>query len=328
MSKRDAWLFALVGWDPTWQRRIPVRIRAAWIAAVTLLGSALAALTGMAAYLMPREHRWVPLAIMTLAVLVLHGVQIVLRREVLERLDSEEDQRAAQRIQARLVPSALPDVPGLELAAHYSPFGLIGGDYYDVVRLTDSRVLVAIADVSGKGTGAALLTANLQALLHFATAREHPLEEMAGAINTHLVRHTEPGRFVTLVLAALDLGAGRLRYVNAGHNPPLGITPDGGLLRLAGTGLPVGLMGNATYACGEVEVPKGTTLLFYTDGLSERSNAAQELFGEERIVEILRGVASRPAQKVVEAVSQGVGRFAGGASPEDDMAVLVVRVLA
>lgn len=324
--RRDAWLFALLGWDPTFERRVPTRIQVAWVAAVSLLGGALASLAAIAAYLMPREHRWVPLAIMTVGVLVLHGVQIVLRREVLERLDAEEDQKAAQRIQARLVPGALPDVPGVDVAAHYSPFRLIGGDYYDLVPLGASRVLVAIGDVSGKGTGAALLTANVQALLHFAIARTQPLLEIAGAMNAHLVRHTEPGRFVTMVLAELDLEERRLRYVNAGHSPPLGIRPDGGLVRIEGTGLPLGLVSAAAYTCGEVELPRGTTLLFYTDGLSERPNPAQDLFGEGRIAGVLRETAGMSAQRVLDAVERAAQRFADGALPEDDMALLVLRV--
>jgi serine phosphatase RsbU (regulator of sigma subunit) len=323
--RRDAWLFALFGWDPTWQRRLPPRVRAAWIAAVILLGGTLAALAGIAAAHLPRERRWLPLAIMTVGVLVLHGVQIVLRREVLERLDAEEDERAAQRIQARLVPGTLPVLAGVELAAHYSPFRLIGGDYYDAVRTSDTRLLIAIADVAGKGTGAALLTANLQALLHFAVARGTSLVEAAEAINAHLVRHTEPGRFVTMVLAEIDLAARRLRYVNAGHNPPLGLLPGGGLLRLPGTGLPLGLVGAASYSSGEADLPAGSTLLFYTDGLSERANAAQELFGEERIVAALRAAGPRPARDVVAVVAREAQRFAAGALAEDDMALLLVR---
>ncbi len=328
MSRRDAWLFATLGWDPTWQRRVPARIKAAWIVAVVLLGTVLGALTTIATYLMPKGQRWVPLVIMLFGVVVINGVQVVLRRELLDRLDAEEDQRAAQRIQARLVPSALPGVPGIDLAGHYSPFRLIGGDFYDVVRVDETRLLVAMADVSGKGTGAALLTANLQALLRFAVSQEHPgLERVAAAMNAHLFRHMEPGRFVTMVLAEIDLRARRLRYVNAGHNPPLGLTPDGWVLRLEGTGLPLGMLAGSTYASAEIEIPAGSALLFYTDGLSERPNPEHELFGEERILAVLRASSGKPAKKVAEALLRDAQVFASGAAAEDDVALLVLRSL-
>lgn len=327
MRNRDAWLFATFGWDPTWQRRIPGRAKLAWTIAVALVGAAFGALALISAYLMPRQQRWIPLAIMVFGILLLRGVEVVLRRAVLDRLDTEDDQRAAQRIQSRLLPTALPRVPGIELACHYSPFRLIGGDYYDAVRLGESHLLVAIADVSGKGTPAALLAASLQAILHFAQSREHPPETVAAAINAHLVRHTEPSRFVTMVLGVLDLGARRMRYVNAGHSPPLGVAPDGNILRLEATGLPLGMLETSTYTCAEVEVPAGTALLLYTDGLSERANPSQELFGEERILAALREATAKPAQRIVDALLRDVDRFAEGVEPEDDTALLVVRSL-
>ena len=326
---RDDFLFAVLGWDPTWQRRLPTRTRAAWAAAVSLVGISFGGLAIIAFYFMPSEQRWIPLALAVLGVVMFAAVQVILRREFLRRLDGEEDQLTAVEIQSRLLPDPLPRMPAIELADHYSPFRLIGGDYYDAVPLDDSHLFIAMGDVSGKGTGAALLTANLQAILHFSlfVTRDQSPEAVARAINAHLAFHTAPNLFVTMVLAVIDLGAHRLRYVNAGHPPPLGIDLSGNTLRLEATGLPLGMFETSTYPLAEVAVPPGTVLLFYTDGLSERADPPQRLYGEERIAAVLRETAGQPAERIVDAVVGDALRFAGGAPPEDDTALLVLRVL-
>ncbi|HXB54065.1 MAG TPA: PP2C family protein-serine/threonine phosphatase [Vicinamibacteria bacterium] len=289
----------------------------------------LGGLAFIAVYFVSSPLRWISLALMLLGFVMFTAVQVILRREFLCRLDREEDQRTAREIQSRLLPALLPGIPGIELAAHYTPFRLIGGDYYDALPLGNSHLFIAMADVSGKGTGAALLTANLQATLHFALflTRDHSLEAVAHAMNAQLAHHTAPNVFVTMVLAVLDLSAYRLRYVNAGHAPPLGLGPDGNLLRLEATGLPLGIFETSTYAVGEVEVPPGTALLLYTDGLSERADPSQRLYGEERIAAVLRQTAGKGAEQVIDAITSDAERFAGGEQPHDDTALLVLRTL-
>ena len=186
------------------------------------------------------------------------------------------------------MPAELPRAPGFDLAARYAPFREIGGDFYEVAPLDARRWLIAMADVSGKGTGAALLTASVQALVHFAQANEPSLEAAMAAMNKHLVRFAPPGRFVTMVLGILDIEHRPFRYVNAGHNPPLGVTTAGAVLHLAATGLPLGMLEPSTYTGADVDLPPGTTCLFYTDGLVERANRADEFFGEDRTLAILR----------------------------------------
>jgi phosphoserine phosphatase RsbU/P len=325
-SRRDTWLFATLGWDPTLDRRLSRFARIAWTTAVVCVWIAVGGLTLMALYFMPAEYRWVPLALVGFAWVVFSAIQVVVRRQVLDRMDAEYDQRAAQRIQARLLPSRLPALRGLDLAAHYSPFRQVGGDYYDAVALDDARVLVTVADVSGKGTAAALLTANVQALLHFSRERETRLDVIADAINRHLVRHTESSRFVTMVIAVVDLREGRLSYVNAGHNPPIGIDGEGRPLRLDATGLPLGMMDGRPYTTGEVELTPGTRFLFYTDGLTEQRNGRDEMFGDDRALAALRSTARGTASDLIAATVDAVTRFARGADAEDDMTLLALRV--
>jgi sigma-B regulation protein RsbU (phosphoserine phosphatase) len=335
---RDAWLFGLLGWDPTWERRVPPRVKALWAVAISVITGTPGLLAILAAFLLPPERRWLPFAILVPFMLAIPVLQVTFRRELLRRLDTDADERAAREIQSRLIPAALPATPGLELAHHYAPFRIVGGDYYDAIPIDASRLLVVMADVSGKGTGAALLTASLQAILHYTAYRLVPggdveqsralaPETLAAAIDAHLLRHTEPNRFATMVLAVFDLAERRLRYVNAGHAPPLGVTADGRALRLDSTGPPLGLLEGAGWACREEALPAGTTILFHTDGLSEQPGRGGALYGEERILGALRGSAGQPADGVLAAVLRDAERFASGTPAEDDTALLVVRAV-
>jgi sigma-B regulation protein RsbU (phosphoserine phosphatase) len=304
---------------------VPRRIKIAWTAALMLIGASFAGMALIGAFFAPSGYTGILLGTMTVGILALSTIQYLVRREVMGRLDSEQEQHAAQKIQSRLLPSSLPTMAGVDLAGHYSPFKLVGGDFYDARPLGESQLLIAMADVSGKGSAAALLTANLQALLHFSHLREQPPDAVVRSINEHLVRHTEVSRFVTMVLAVFDLRTRRLRYVNAGHNPPLGVTAAGETLRLDATGPAMGWFDTAEYGCSEVDVPVGATLLFYTDGLSERANVADDQFGATRIITSLRDTSGQPATQVLETVVTSADRFAGGVQAEDDAALLVLR---
>jgi len=326
MRHRDALLFAATGWDPTWQRRLSAPARAVWATMVGALSTVFCGALLLAWLHLPPDDQWLLYVLAASWLLTVAVVQVLVRREVLTRIDIEADQIAARQIQARLLPSELPAAPGFDLAARYSPFREIGGDFYDVVALGDGRWLVVMADVSGKGTGAALLTASLQALVHFAFANEPSLEAAAAAINAHLARFAPPGRFVTMVLGVLDLERRRLRYVNAGHNPPLGVTPAGAVLRLGATGLPLGLFEAAAYTADEVDLPPGTTCVFYTDGQVERANRSGEFLGDDRLIESLRrSPRGATAAEILAALVADADRFAQGVEPADDVALLVVR---
>jgi sigma-B regulation protein RsbU (phosphoserine phosphatase) len=271
------------------------------------------------------DQRWKPYVLGGLWFLTVAVIQVLVRREVLRRIDVEADQIAAREIQMRLLPLDLPRAEGLALAAHYSPMREIGGDFYEVAPFGDRQWLIAMADVSGKGTSAALLTANLQALVHFAHANAPSLESTMAAMNSHLVRFSPADRFATMVLGIFDVERRRLRYVNAGHNPPLLMTTARDALRLSPTGLPLGMLPGSTYSTAEVELPPGTTCLFYTDGLVERENGSGEFYGEDRVVTALRGSQGAPADQMLKALVADVDRFARGAEPADDMALLLLR---
>jgi serine phosphatase RsbU (regulator of sigma subunit) len=191
-----------------------------------------------------------------------------LTTEFFRKRQLESEQIAARQIQQTLQPENVAPLPGYDLQTYYQPFRDVGGDYFDVIELTAGRTLFAIADVSGKGMAAALLAANIQALVRsIANVTANPLE-FAGRINQHLNRYTPSDRFATAVFAVLDHDSGELTYVNAGHNPPI-ISATGKTSLLKATGVPLGLLSEAEYEAGTANIPASGVLLLYTDGLTD-----------------------------------------------------------
>ena len=192
----------------------------------------------------------------------------LLTSELVRKTQLESDQIAARKIQRTLIPQELDPLPNYEIETYYQPFRDVGGDYFDVIVLSEAQTLIALADVSGKGVAAALLSANIQALVRsISGARTEPLV-LAKLINQHLCRHTPPGFFATGVFLVLNRDSGELSYVNAGHNAPI-IFGDGVIKHLEATGLPLGLFSDAKYDARTAPFVPGDSLLLFTDGLTD-----------------------------------------------------------
>src|SRR5438552_3619360 len=192
----------------------------------------------------------------------------MLTSEFVRKTQLESDQIAARQIQQTLHPEKLEKLRGYELETFYKPFRDVGGDYFDVIELPGERTLFAVADVSGKGMPAALLAANIQALVRsIANIEADPLV-LARQINRHLLRYTPTDRFATAVFIVLSRDSGELTYVNAGHNAPI-VFCSGAMTFLEATGMPLGLLSAAQYKAGRGVVPLGGTLLLFTDGLTD-----------------------------------------------------------
>jgi len=247
------------------------------------------------------------------------------RARELERQKLENELEVARRIQARLLPAGPPAVGGLEISGHSESAREVGGDYYDHLLLPDGRVLLVIADVSGKGVPAALLMSAFRAaLLSQDTQRGDPAE-VAGRLNEFLHRSVEPGRFVTAFLGFLDPRDGRFTYANAGHNPPAILRADGRVEWLTAGGLILGILSPSSFESGQVVIEPGDLLALYTDGVTEGANAAGELFGEERLVEVLRRRAGEPCAELAGDLVREVREFEGEQGPADDITVLLAR---
>jgi serine phosphatase RsbU (regulator of sigma subunit) len=230
----------------------------------------------------------------------------------------------AREIQQALMPKELPRIERCQLAATCMPARTVGGDYYDAIRLADARVAIVIGDVSGKGMPAALLMSNLQAIVRaFAPAGLAP-NELCARANQLIAANVAPGRYITFFYAVIDTERMHLDYCNAGHNPPM-LHHRGGTTETLSEGGPVlGVLPNATYACGSAELKPGDVLALYTDGITEAVDAKDEEFGEERLKALLT-VQTSNAQECRDAIVTAVSGFSNGVF-HDDVTVLVASV--
>jgi sigma-B regulation protein RsbU (phosphoserine phosphatase) len=236
------------------------------------------------------------------------------------RLAKEQDD--ARLIQSALLPSTMPELKAAEVAALWTPAYGIGGDCYDVLRFSDTRVALSISDVVGKGLPAALLMSNLQAAVRaFATAAAEP-HDVAGATNRLLCRNIAAGKFVTFCYAVVDTVGRTVSYANAGHNPPILYRRDGRVDRLDPTGLVLGVTSDWTYETGTYSLEPGDRLVLFTDGITEANSPAGEEFGDDRLIETIRTHATEPASQLTRVLADTVSAWAGGAVQDD--ATLIV----
>jgi serine phosphatase RsbU (regulator of sigma subunit) len=252
------------------------------------------------------------------------------QQEARERQALESEMARAREIQQGLLPAALPEIQGIEIAARYEPSLLVGGDYYDFLRPSPSSLLFAVADVQGHGVDAALIMSNLQASLHSLLRKPEaiPPAELASALNVALVESAGGRRLVTLFLGFLDLESRELRYVNAGHVPPLLFRPGReSPARLEEGGIPLGAFSDSKYESASVQLGKGDVLLALTDGIPEASNAAGERFQLQGVSRTAGRLLERRAREIVDAVFRDSEEFAGGGTHEDDKICLVLKFL-
>ena len=273
------------------------------------------------------ERRTVPRELVD--VLASAGRQI---GQFLARLRAESDVRAlADTLQRSLLPSHLPAIPGVDLAARYRAGAegvFVGGDTYDVMPLPDGRWMLLIADVCGDGAEAAAMTAVTRHTARAAAAAGSPTEVLA-AVNAALIREQTNGplRFVTACCVILRPrpGGTTAQLAVAGHPLPM-VRAFGGVVTEFGVaGLPLGIDPDVSYAESCLELPHGSTLMLYTDGVSEARDDAGAQFGEDGLMDVLRQTTGRPAEETVEAVVRAVAEFVRGSRHHaDDQAVLAV----
>ncbi len=246
--------------------------------------------------------------------------------EQIEKERLEEEMRLARSIQERLLPQRIPVVQGYELAAVAVPSRFVGGDYYDILQLEGDRVLLAIADVTGKGVPASLLMANLQASLHVMLPMDLSLEEAVVHINRVICDNTDYDKFITFFVAILDSTTGKMDYVNAGHNPPTIVRKNGSMEMLETGGLLLGVMKGLGYEKGVAELHTGDVLAMFTDGVTEAMSTDGEEYGEERLEPLLVQHRDAAAEEILDVVRSDISRFTGGvATLSDDLTMIVLK---
>ena len=255
-------------------------------------------------------------------------------RSAMELEQLQRELGLAQEIQAGMLPQEsplFPDRADVDCAARIRVARQVGGDFYDAFFIDQTRLLVTIGDVCGKGMPAALLMVRAVTLLRSEAtrrtgAKRGQLQRMVERLNQQLAERNEASLFVTTFCALLDTATGKLTFVNAGHNPPLLALGDGSFELLIGPRNPVtGLVGTLTYGAGEVELPPGSALVLYTDGVIDAQTASGELFGEQRLLDTLNGAPGRSATQLVDGTMAALDGFVGGAAQADDIAVLALR---
>lgn len=253
-------------------------------------------------------------------------VLFILMLELMDKVTARDEIAVARQVQLALLPSTDPQPPGFALWSYTRPANDVGGDLIDYIESPSPGVLgVALGDVAGKGLGAALLMAKLQASLRATAPGSAGLGDLGGRLNKILCRDGLDNRFATLFYVELqEAGPGPLRYLNAGHNPPL-------LVRAAGVdlvetaGRPLGMFQDSSYVEGTLSMDPGDLLLVYSDGLVEANNAAEQEFGLDR----LRGLAPRlrdlDPKHAGEMLLADIDRFLAGQRPQDDLSIILVR---
>jgi phosphoserine phosphatase RsbU/P len=250
--------------------------------------------------------------------------------EIAQRERVNRELEIAREVQERLFPQHLPAVPGLEYCGRCRPAREVGGDYYDFLELPEGKLGIAVGDVSGKGIGAALMMAALEASLRGqATLAGDNLAPLIGRVNRLVYEASSANRYATFFYGQYDPKSLEITYVNAGHNPPAILRKTEAaweVVRLETGGAVIGLLKDFPYQQGSVALKPGDLLLLFTDGVSEAMNPDYEEWGEERMIEAAQGCNGLDAAETIERIMAGADAFAAGAPQHDDMTLVVLKV--
>jgi serine phosphatase RsbU (regulator of sigma subunit) len=253
--------------------------------------------------------------------------QLVQERQVqvMEHERIEQELRTAQNIQRAFLPREVPDLPGWQLAPYYLPAREVGGDFYDFLLFEDGRLGLIIGDVTGKGIPAALVMTATRTMLRTAAQEKADPGKVLARVNDLLYPDMETGMFATCFYALLDPASGKLRYANAGHEPPYRRS-DGHASELWATGMPLGMMPGTQYEEYETILSPGESLLFYSDGLVEAHNPAREMFGFPRLMAYIGEHPGGP-ELIAFLLDKLTGFTGSNWEQEDDVTMMALRRL-
>jgi serine phosphatase RsbU (regulator of sigma subunit) len=254
-------------------------------------------------------------------------VNLLVMLEVADRLSLKNDLEIAREIQLAMLPRAAFQTPGLEAFGMTRPANTVGGDFYDILPLPDGRVLVALGDVAGKGSPAALLMALLLAMLRTLVDEGLQGAALVRRLNAQIVKHAPRSRFITLFVATLNPATGELSYVNAGQNPPLLRRANGSYDTLRCGGMALGMFDHAQYEAGHVALGPGDVIVMYSDGVTEAENIDGQPFDESGLQQVVDGRGWGSAKELGWATFAAVDAHSRERKLLDDLTVLVLRRL-
>ncbi len=247
-----------------------------------------------------------------------------------QRRELEAELELSHKVQKALLPQEIPRIPGLQLAAFSQPAAIVGGDYFDFFRFRDGAPGLAVADVMGKGVPASMLMANLQAALRILVPENHSPLAVISRLNRLFCHNVHLIKFITIFLARFEADRRMLQYCNAGHNPPLLLhgheQANPPFLWLQPTGAAIGLAESFDYRSETISLAARDMLVLYTDGVTEAMNAAQEEFGEERLMQTATQFRHASPRHLIRQVRLALHDFTGRKGFADDVTIMAVKV--
>ena len=247
-------------------------------------------------------------------------------KETLEKQRLEKDLETARNIQTNLLPKSIPAFSNFEMAAFNKSARMVGGDYYDIIKLDENNVLFAIADVSGKGVPAALLMANIQAFLKSICKMKMHLADATNLLNDLVAENTTNGSFITFFWGIINNEKKELTFVNAGHNPPL-LVRNSQIIKLKKGGMILGVMQTIVpYLSDIIQLESGDTIVLFTDGITEAMNVKWEEYSDERLEAFVVDKTNLDSKRLLEEIKQSVEQFTVGAEQSDDITCMVIKV--
>ncbi|HMQ67779.1 MAG TPA: PP2C family protein-serine/threonine phosphatase [Ignavibacteria bacterium] len=252
-------------------------------------------------------------------------------REFLEKQKIENELKIAREIQLALLPNIIPEIPGYDIAGENIPALQVGGDYYDIIKLTDTKTALVIADVSGKGTPASLLMANIQSAVHsylkLYTEIDFDIAKVTEKINELIYENTSSEKFITFFWGILDSARNTFEYINAGHNPPY-LLHKNKIIPLSEGGFMIGILDfGINYEVGKINLEKDDVLVFYTDGVTEAMDKSGEEFGDDRLTDIMKNCRECSSKKILEVLNHSLVEFAVDTPQYDDITAIVLKKL-
>jgi phosphoserine phosphatase RsbU/P len=248
-------------------------------------------------------------------------------REMVEQRRLEKELAIAREIQESFLPKSAPRLSGFELAGTARAHAQVGGDYYDWIRVSDNRIGLAIADVSGKGIPAALIMAGFRMSLLAEIRNDFAIRAVMSKVNSLLHESTDRDKFVTAFYGVLDHKNRVLLFSNAGHNPPILLRADGRIEYLHEGGVALGVLGEARYEERPIALRSGDVLVLYTDGVTEAESPGGEQFGQTRLEQTIVRLADRSAEAIRDGIEHTVMDWCGEKGLGDDLTLMVVKVL-
>jgi serine phosphatase RsbU (regulator of sigma subunit)/pSer/pThr/pTyr-binding forkhead associated (FHA) protein len=234
----------------------------------------------------------------------------------------------AAQIQRNFLPKESPKFEGFDIAGHNVPTYMVGGDYYDFIPLGPNRLGITIADVSGKGPSAAFHMVSFRTRLEVEAEPGYDIQEMTARLNDFVHRKTDTNRFISFFFCELNNLTGELKFVNAGHNPPIVIKRKGKTERLGSCGLCLGMFPSEKYEAGSVTLDRGDLAVLYTDGITECRNEDNKEFGERRFVNIIKKNSKCSAEELLDRIFKELDVFTQEVDQMDDITLVIIKRMA